>query len=375
MRIIDEAKASEYLVSRAAYIIEGKIWIAPNNSNSIIECSLKSKTAENIYGIDEPAKEYMFSRIVKINNELYFIPADAEDMWCIDLENRKLRKIDIGLTNQEKSIKYKFGAAIANDNNKRLFLIGSALAGIIKLDTITGECCRIEDLNDRGVFKEEGRLYGAYAVCNNVIYAPFYGTSSVLRLDINNDYIEIISIDKLPKQYYSYVCSKDGDLYFYGPDDNEYIIDTKNKRVKLINQLAMIKKDKNRRYAYVYHGKNRTIYLPVVWSSVYIDNKDESELIEYKVDQKKLNGIGEGHYSRYEFVVNDDERLYFQSRIDGEIYEINLKSLCVDKFYMKISQECLGYLIKNRMENSASEVVVEDSVVNLSLFVKTVGEL
>ena len=77
MRIIDEAKASEYLVSRAAYIIEDKIWIAPNNSNSIIECSLKSKTAENIYGIDEPAKEYMFSRIVKINNELYFIPAES----------------------------------------------------------------------------------------------------------------------------------------------------------------------------------------------------------------------------------------------------------------------------------------------------------
>lgn len=356
-----------YTISKAAFADGDSFWIAPCNCNSILECSIKEKRVCNIYGIEEPFKEYMFSKIVKVEDSLIFVPYNAADMWVMNIETKVLKKANIGLNEEERLLAEKFTIAISFE--AKLFLFGTSISGIIVYDPIT-DCATRISLGDCEIQNKGGRQFcNSYTVVNEKAFVPFYDTNTILQFDLHKQTIQKKEIKDLPNQYYSFMTNEDGTLCLYDCNDNKYSIDYQTGNVVSVDAVRLLDDGVYKGYDSIVGLEECSLFIPSMFSTIYFVKKGGKNIEKTRLDDKKLNGVGEGRYTRYEFICLLEKNILIQSRIDGEVYNIEKNTHRISSFYFEIDDAILHTIEKKILLNTSSITQFENNAISLSTFI------
>ncbi len=361
---MQEQKYIDYAKGLAALIHKGCLWVASDNSNSVIGFSLETFEVKYLYLIDDTTTKQLFVKMIEYEDSIYLIPYNASTLWKIDTSTGILDKISIGLTDDEIQIQGKFGTASLW--NKKITMYGSNVEGIVVWDISTSSYTRID--NDDSGRKIGYKFNHVIAQQGERCYLPIGEKKNIVEYDSDKAIVKYICVDAYETRCNSMTVYGDTLIMSVVPDSIIYY-GLKNNETT-IKKIGILPNDKNGLFRRVIKKDGKTVILPSEVGKLFY-SVGGMGFKEVLLDDKTLNGMKEG-FAKYEFDLVFDNCLYIQSRVDGEVYVIDLDTMAVTKRFFKLDNESVDRISVNFIRHS-SEAVQEDEIRTINHFINAVG--
>ena len=313
------------VVGRCAVRDSDDLWIFSVYTNCLMRFSLKTECLCEYHPLPENPWDYAVFSFAKSDRYLYLAPCNARECWRFDMDSRTFEIVDIGLTDSEKDIPYKFVCSVIHDG--KLYLFGGNLPEIIVFDLSTQKYERIygwlDELATFGV-KTDGKLINQfYALGKHEIYLPIEGEPYILiiRTDLNGYDLRRISIDE--HEYYHAIYYRSETLYLTNNKDETIVWNLQQDSVRRVKNNFLSGQIVD--YGYIYVEEDRIVYIPLTFSFIGYKKSGEEVFRKIKLPMNLLDIYPDGLYLKYGFAIWVNNVLYLQSNLDGTIYAIDLE--------------------------------------------------
>lgn len=192
---------------------ESSIYYYINETNSLYKININD-SVETLVGCVDGEDNYLpdkYETLILLNNKIYFIPYMAKELAIYNITNDSFEKKEIPKSD-DKIMGYMAAIAIG----EKIFLFGTSKPLITIINDETMEIITIESLEDRikkYVFNQDDAYFRKQlAVYGEWIYAPLCNANAVVRINIIDYAVDIIILGD-EKNGYSGADIKDGELW------------------------------------------------------------------------------------------------------------------------------------------------------------------
>ena len=365
-----------FLNSMDAVLEKEVMWILSDYSNNLFEINRKSGRIENMYPIPySDSRMYASCSFVKIEDKLYFAPYNTKDMWCFDLLNRKYEKIELGLSEDEKIIQAKYRSCMLYD--KKILLVGEQLKELLLVDIESGKIKRysgfIPELEKRRRNQKSEYFNENCIIYNGVVYFPILTSNSVMAFYIEEERYVIYDVaDDCSDGY----CSIDHKM-------NQFIlVNWKDELIKWTPGEGVIYKSclkfltyTDKGYRTQLHSKDNTILFAGYENQIgIIDNHDK--IVRKLSFQDSTNSyFKEGRCYMFRFVIQENNIIFFQTRIDGKIYQMDLNNDDkIEEMIINIPEKYIMKMLRYYWKNSSCKnVIIENEIMCINNYIELVN--
>ncbi len=334
--------------TEAMIIIENEIWTIPVESNNLIAVNIETGETSLIMTLPGIGQKRLYSKIIRYNNTLFFIPLSAENILALNLHDYKLSNIKVNLPEREENLinynsSLKFASALIVEDY--LYVLGCTFPAIVRMSLETNEITyytdwvekvekyrtNINDVYFRSYFKKDNKLY-LPVCCGNMIV--------IFDLEDGNSEVQIIGEDT-----YSDVVVLDTGKYLSSKQSGKLLYIHSNKIEEIINLSS-------RPTINMYIEGERIIVITDLADESYRVNitSNKSEKLELKNnhilgsirDDKYIYMIGSRFPELIKIPLDSNADIeYIKLRIKGELlFELLLKDIGGKNLYC--SEEDLG---------------------------------
>ena len=249
-----------HVFSAYGFVIDDdSVWFVPYYYNYLCRYSLKDDRCLLCKRIPEDVELVLsFANLLKYNNQIILIPDNANTIFIYDIDKDEFDSIELDTQVHGVIDKY-YGYALKKNI---LYMFGAALDDIIKIDLCNKS---VQHLGSwKKDFHGETRiLYFQldYLRNDNYVYLLSKNSNEILRLNLDGDTFETISIRYATESVFSTICKISEGFFLTDEKGNGYIFDE--------NFELQRKIEKSKEYA-IQSIKGR--YFACFMDSVYNDN-------------------------------------------------------------------------------------------------------
>ncbi len=355
-------------ISNHAIIDEDDLWLVSNYINALLNYDINKGNLKKIYLFPEKfINTYLTVSYVKVGNKLFFAPYNSQNLWCFHIETENFEKIDLKLRNDEKDIQQKFRTIFYYKGE--LILIGFKIPCILRIDIKTNRVQRHDEyligLKKRGIEKEEAILGYHYQRIKDSLYLPMLNQNIIVMFHLTDNRFELFNIENLTSKGFDAIdyCNKkfrlissDGKEVIWKPKDNQ----------KAESKLNLPEND-SRNYWTTMHYKAITVYFPLFDTKIWIKNNEEKvKSLSFLYPKPEVIPNG----SRYEFIKQNKERIYFQVRTTGDGYYVDLKNMEIHSLNLAIPDDDMcNQILKEIIDSIDEEKISETEVMNIENYI------
>ncbi len=350
--------ANACLLGKGAEIdIENReLWLVTNFTATLLKVDLKNSTVVKSYPIPiDRIENYDFQDIKKVGNDLYIAPYNAEHLYRFSIIDEKFVKIDLDLTEQEKTVKRKFRKILYAENG--IYLIGFGLMLVLKLDLQSQTFKRIE-----GIASGSSFFANDCVAIEDDIYIPYFQENKVLHIFAADDSWKEITIPNHKSTGFGTIAKTERGFMLTDLADNQIMYNCKEQDM-VYQELQMLSKE-HLQYEKVYCYRDKEYFFPLRESTVWrLDQQGNKKVLGYEYPED--HRFGTDYYTKFEMIELSGNRIYFQARTNGEVFVINLSTDEVQKCEIHLSDELKGALFGNAAEKKYKEIVYEMDIYDL----------
>ena len=357
-----DSNYTDYIKGNSAAVSGGKLWVASNSANVVCAFSLDTYAMDEMIIVQENSVNELFSKIISYDNYMFLIPDNANNMWRINTDNDEIIEIDIGLKEEEKGIKGKFKTAYLWNN--RLHLFGHEINACIEYDLDSYDYKRINYEDQNTVIK----FSHVMATDGRFCYLPVADQDMIVKYDCDNRLISYINVD-FNNVHTNFATVIQNHIIFSISDDSIMLVnlETMSITTKKMRVLPEDYKNDEAIYRRIIRRGETTIIIPSAIGELYFSH-DDKDYESIKLDDKSYKGKKRG-FSRYEFDLLTEDKLYIQSRVDGEVYEIKLDDLEIIKHMPFITKDAIRIISSNIIKIKNEPIITEEVDIGLSDFI------
>lgn len=242
-----------------AVLEDGKIWFSAMDFNGLFEKNIETGEVHSVGMFpDEPyAKTRLYIASELVGRKIYFAPFKAENIAVFDLEEQRFKRIVIDsdrLDGKSNITKYT-GTALCG---KYLYMLPTFSSSILRIDTendtveyITGWKEKVRSF----IFDEDMAFFRGQSVeINNKLFIPFANVNAVLELDLITLQTTVHRIGT-ESVGYSGICY-DGYKFWLSPRKFDHIVSW-NMEQKYVENIMVTYQENKGGYPFVgiaYHG-------------------------------------------------------------------------------------------------------------------------
>ena len=320
----DKCLPSALFAGSCAWINETQLQICSWFSGCIFSINIVDGMVADCIFLPEPAGSDAFVAACPYGEFVFLIPHNAKDLWRFDKTTSEFKKLDIGLSPDEKDQGMKFRSATIR--NGKLFLFGYRFPGIIIYDIASGNFRReeayVHQLLERGIKISHTGMNMYCALYGNKAYLPLENLNYVLEFDTDTESCKLIEVGDTDDHFFA-LTVVGTTLILTDSNGEEISFDLENGDLKkqknyLADQLV-------NRYRDIFAYKNKEIFVPETKPFIGCQENGKMRKIDFPVYLYKGQPVGT--YCLYSFVHISDGALYLQSRTDGVVHIFNLETM------------------------------------------------
>lgn len=321
---------------RDVIIDEACMWIITDQLNSLLRYNFRSKELELVAVFPEMMREEFspFSKIVKLENEIYFIPRMAKDIFYYDISEKNFYALNIPFHSFQEEKKME--AVICG---KYIYCINRFPDTVIKIDSVTKKTkIYAADMDAKTDKIIENKIYCTYRfLClyhGKIIWPNYYNKLTIF--DIESESFSMDVLEEFPCER----IKNSQDLYGLKLDD--WIVG-----VKAFDDMLWLCSHKDK--VYLYDGKLKKI---------------DHILFDRCMDSYNAADIKSGSYIMFLDMISLKDELWFISAYQNKCIVYHRKT--------KQFEEILDDYVKNwdgvRREYSIYKVWGDDKILLYSYF-------
>lgn len=306
------------LICRAAYYEEERhsFWIVTAYSSFLLRIDLQKGKVCEAYPIPfEQISDYMILSMARWKDMFVFAPYNCTQFFTFSLTDNSFSTLPIELSVSEQRVAGKFSNVIIEGN--KAFFLGCFLHCIISYDFETGDVKRTDFDFEKGRFCYDDCLFD-----NGVFIIPQYQIHQMIHFDTRTGVTTYIPI------------SLDGNAggivaAVYQSDKN--ILITENGTVAICNKAFDVIRCLDISSIFDFEGDfiyktfslgEKLIFFPL--KSLHLFGAEPGKYVFRPLQDftyEDVDCIGE-NYSKYEMIYDCDHSIFFQTRSNGNVYEI-----------------------------------------------------
>lgn len=347
-------------------VIDGMdLWLVSNYTNILMNYDINEGNLKQIYYFPEKfTNTYSTISYVKVEDKIYFAPYNGKNLWCFHIPTKEFKRIDLRLENKEKNIKQKFRGIIHYSNE--LILIGFGIHAIFRIDIASNTVKRfdeyLKELEKRGIRADKSLLGFSYQLVGDVLYLPMLNHNMVIAFYLMGNHFKIYDIFHLESDGFDSIEYYDGKFRLFTSGDEEVIWDCEQGQISKIKLNLMGANKRN--YWKIFQINNTVIYFPMFDPQIYAKNKEGNlEALSFLYPEPELFSDG----SKYEFIKENNGKIYFQVRSNGDCYYIDLHQMSIQPVKLKSpDDDTYGQILKKIFTEIESEKLYESEIVNIT---------
>ena len=229
-----------------AYFDGEKLWFASSSLNGLFCLNIESGETflKGTFPGEDTHGVRLFSKVIEINNKLFFIPFNATCIIEYDFENQDFRRIEL----ENREVKGKFLSYSVYD--EYIYLMPRSYGSIVRYNFFTDQIEYMKSWNHMvcKYSKENDIWFRDIERKDNTLYCPFYQKNLMFKFDLKSEKIEICEIGKENDIFMS--IKFDGENFWLIPNHiqeigcwneakNELVyIGDFDKKLKFLNSVA-----------------------------------------------------------------------------------------------------------------------------------------
>lgn len=328
-----------FLSARNGIIDKNYLWLLLNYLPCIVKIDLDTEKVIGMYHI--PTKKITdmmwFYQMVNSNDKIYIIPHNDDDVYVFDKLTHDFDRINLNLNAQEKKMDSKF--RIACLFNKKIFIVGHAFNELICIDTITGMVSRIDEYKDKLAQNNYENCHTNYSfdIVGNKLIIPLHDEDAIIEIDMCSMKIDIRNIDISNHIIKGFpTVTVDNDKYIL-TDFNDCRIEVNifdnSTSVQELNTLISSGKEFTR-YIAVFKINNSEYYYAACEAKIFMWKNGYKKNIEFQYPYD--NKLSYRYYSKWEVLLECNEKIYFQTEDTGEIFVLDTIKDVIRKLNIEI---------------------------------------
>lgn len=310
---------------------------------------------------------YLTVSYVKVGNKLFFAPYNSQNLWCFHIATGNFEKIDLKLKDNEKDIQQKFKAIFYHKGE--LILIGFKILCILRININTNKVQRYDEylteLKKRGIKNDEIFLGYSHKLVGNKLYLPMLSHNIIIIFDLMDNHFELCDIENLDSRGFDAIDYVNGMFRLISSDGNEVIWNPEEKQE--VSYSLNLPESYGRNYWKTMHYNSMTVYFPQFDTKIWMKNDEEEvKALSFLYPEPQIIPNG----SRYEFIKQNNERIYFQVRTTGDCYYLDLEQMeiCLVKLEIPKDDIC-NQLLKKIVDSMNKEKVNETDMINIENYI------
>ena len=351
-------------VSNNAIIDGQNMWLVSNYTNVLLNYDIDKGNLKQIYYFPEKfTNTYSTISYVKVEDKIYFAPYNGDNLWCFRISTKKFEKIDLKLENKEKNIKQKFREIIYYEHE--LILIGFGIHSIFRININSNTVKRCDkylvELKQMGIMTEKAFLGYSYQLVKDVLYMPMLNYNIIIAFYLVDDYFKIYSIFNLDSNGFDSIEYYNGKFRLITSGNEEVIWDCECG-VQSKTKLNLLETHK-RNYWKTFRYNDLFIYFPLFEPKLYVKNK-EGNIEALSFLYPKIEFFLDA--SKYEFIKENNGKIYFQVRSNGDCYYIDLELMLVRPVKLEVPDDNMyGQILEKIFGTIDEEKLYESEIVNI----------
>ncbi len=289
------------------------IWLVTVDSGYVLKFDPKTNIISEGYKIPNVLNPtgYDYTYATLYEDSLVVVAYDGSVLLSIDLETGIIDEIKLKINNNgQYNDRILTGAAKHEDF---FYLIGEYQRAVTRINSVSKEKKRIYEDNT-GV---EGLFAYAFLIKDDILYIPRADKQIVYLLDLTTNETQEIVIDSGIESGFNSILIIDDDMFLATSSGELVRYNLKIKKYKIIKICE------EPIYGLFFYNMNLYCFSlnnPVIWKIT--ENNDIKALdVPYQYDES-LGTV----YSKFEFMCNVSDAVYFQSRSDGEILRLDMRN-------------------------------------------------
>ena len=306
------------LICRAAYYDEKRhsLWIVTAYSSFLLRIDLQSGKVCESYQIPfEHLSDYMVISMARWRDYLVFAPYNCSQFFLFSLIDNRFSELPIALSDEERFVTGKVSNVIIED--KKVFFLGCFLHCIISYNFDTGDITRTDFDHEKGRF-----CYDDFHFEKGVFSIPQYLRHQVIHFDTRTNvttYFPILLDDRA------------GGITAAIYQQNNNIFITENGTFAICDKAFNVIRCLDISSAFDFEGDffykafvlgKKLIFFPL--KSLHLFGTEPGKYRFYPLQDfryEDIDCIGE-NYSKYEMICDCGHSIFFQTRSNGNVYEI-----------------------------------------------------
>lgn len=306
------------LICRAAYYEEERhsFWIVTAYSSFLLRIDLQKGKVCEAYRIPfEQISDYMIISMARWKDYLVFAPYNCSQFFLFSLTQNRFSELPIQLSDEERLVTGKFSNVVIEDN--KAFFLGCFLHCLISYNFETGDVKRTDfDF-------EKGRLcFDDFFFDNGAFIIPRYQIHQMIHFDTTTDVTTHFPVS---------LDSDAGGITAAVYQHDKNILITENGTVAICNKAYDVIRCLDISSIFDFEGDfiykifslgEKMIFFPL--KSLHLFGFEPGEYSFYPLPDftyEDVDCIGE-NYSKYEMIYDCDHSIFFQTRSNGNVYEI-----------------------------------------------------
>lgn len=355
-------------ISNYAIIDENDLWIVSNYTNVLMNYDISEGILKEVYSFPEKLiGSYLTVSYVKDRDKLFFAPYNSQNLWCFHIAKKEFEKIDLKLKDNEKNTQQKF-RAIFNYKHS-LILIGYRVPCILRIDIDTNIVQRYDgyliELKKRGIKNDEIFLGYSYQLIGDSLYLPMLNYNIIIIFHLIDNHFELCNIENLDSMGFDAIDYADGMFRLISSNGREVIWNPEEKQEALYS--LNLPESYGRNYWKTMHYNSMAVYFPQFDTKIWI-KKDNEEVKAFSFSYPESPIIPNS--SKYEFIEQNNEKIYFQVRATGDCYYLDLEKMEIYLVKLEIPKDDIcNQLLKKIVDSMNKEKINETEMINIENYI------
>lgn len=336
---------SQIFFNDDAIINDTRIWIASYETNALFEIE---KSSGRIIDIKKFPNEKniigLFLYYVQVEDNIFFAPFNAENMWKYNIANQKFEIIDLDLSNEERKLQKKFTRIVSYRN--KLFIFGYELPMIVEYDISNHKVIKYS--LDKNLYCKgkhcKTMFVGNSCIVDNRIYLLLKNSNIIFQYNFDEeDYILHYIADGVDNGFATMTYNR-GDIILsnYAGDEITWHLNNDSIKIEKIEVLE----DKTQGLAEIIITKNSRIYFGAMEQIICCKRNDmfnAIEKIEYCYPIYAFHSYAEAW--KYGFIKYIKDKVYFQER-GGEMCILDISTMEIQRMCIFYNDQQEKFLLK-----------------------------
>lgn len=351
-------------ISNNAVFDEQNLWLVSNYTNVLMNYDIQKGDLKQVYYFPEKfSNTYATISYEKVADKIYFAPYNGQDLWCFDISKKEFETIDLELNNEEKNIKQKFRGIVYYKNE--LILIGFGIHSIFRIDLNfnTVKRCNgyLVELEKKKIAVEETFLGYSYQLVGDILYLPMLNQNIIIAFHLISNTFKLYDILDLDFSGLDSIEYYNGRFRLLSSGNEEVIWDCESGQQSK-NKLNF-REIQRRNYWRTFQNNDVFIYFPLFDPQLYIKNKEGNiEELFFMYPEVELFSDA----SKYEFIKENNGKIYFQVRSNGDCFCVDLEQMLINPIKLKLPDDnTYEQILKKIFATLDEEKLYESEIVNI----------